>query len=1647
MPPVDEDQPKSAATAEPEVVEELDADLLASDGTPPLPEGAGGVLQAALAEARAARAEGHEAQQIAFYEQELAAIVKEPDKARAALYQHEIGELLEASGDEGAAVKAYARALQADATLKPNLWAIRRVFQRRALWPNLLKLLDAEIRFARNDPEKAELLVEKGQLLEDRLDDPAGARDCFEKACVTSPSSVAAWMSLEKMFARDNDLGGLARVYRGLATATEEPGRKVALLLDLARLQASISDGSVDAAIALCKEALAVGVDGERALDELERQAEAGGRTDELIAALDARVARLREIPETAVAERLAATERVVTCRRHQAQLALTVGDPARAWVFLEEGLKAAPSEPLLVRELGQLAESLGRWDELATVLARRIAALPAGSTALAGLMLDRAAALRRAGKLSEAEGCEADVARETPAHLGLAIAREREALRAGDWERLALGYLAEAELAASTATPSGTPDPVWAATACTQAAMLLAERVGRDADAQAALARALSLVPGFRLAVDALDRLLARTGRHAERAALLDKELDDAAARGDQARAARVGDSLLALRENELGDAAGAAAVARRLVALSPDDVRARLRLCELDRAAAKWSELADDLASLAQSQSLSPALSDDRKVELLLERADVLLHRLSDDTGAAEAYKQVLALRPGEARAAEAFEEISRRRAHQSGSRERPSAEPWDDLAAALRREVDATLNPARQVSALLKLGEIHERERLRFDDAAQAYRDLLDRAPGNAAALRGLARSYAALGDDARRAAVLDEEVAAIADPDGRAVALVQLGEIYEDRLKRDDAAEEAYGRALALAAVGRSAHAALGRFRTVVRRRDAAALADSLGQLAGALGDESPAARAAVADERALAARWAGEAEGALELLREAAAVDATAISPWLARARLSAGVEKELAEALDGLGTRAGDPLLAAALARRAGVLALGTADEALTIPRLCQAQALRPGDPSVTIPLCEQVADPDALAARIQLADADTRVEWMVERGERLEELGRIGEAAREAERALELDGRHLGALELARRLAKTGGDELGYARATARLAGELQESERAAMLLAEAGAGFEKAGQIEPAAAAFRGVLDRTPLDGDAYNRARSLLAALHAERHDPGPLVELLTYRLEHVQDVADRTQLWLDRAELLVNEGDRDGAERDLRAALEAVPDHLAAMRRLAELIGQAPAGRAEAVSLWERYLELERDPERRRAALLRLVDLEESPGGDGEAAIRYLEAAIDLSPSPLRAVAEHERLASLLSKQRHWQRAVEALRRLSDISGAGSARAAVELRIADIYRDGFADTRASVEAILRALRAEPLELEALRRLVGYAESGHVVPLELEERIERAVEKARAQTAAEPGRADAYQALTRLWGWRADEDARVLAAQAHAILTGQPAPAREGGVDPAKELSPAGWERVLPETARTVALDVWRIAVEATTKLYGPSLESLGVGKAQRVGGRNMPVAWLPVDKIARALGCGPYELYTAPQADVCTVAGNALVCGAAFADKLKPPTRFRVTRQLVLLRDRLGPLERIEDEDLIVLFAALARCAEVPRPRSVSFEGLDGRIDDRAKTLTKLLGRKERKALTALGPRFGDLPEPPVWRQAVLSGAARVGLVVNGDLDAALRELGLAQRDRHARELMAFSVSEEYLALRRELGLRA
>ena len=58
------------------------------------------------------------------------------------------------------------------------------------------------------------------------------------------------------------------------------------------------------------------------------------------------------------------------------------------------------------------------------------------------------------------------------------------------------------------------------------------------------------------------------------------------------------------------------------------------------------------------------------------------------------------------------------------------------------------------------------------------------------------------------------------------------------------------------------------------------------------------------------------------------------------------------------------------------------------------------------------------------------------------------------------------------------------------------------------------------------------------------------------------------------------------------------------------------------------------------------------------------------------------------------------------------------------------------------------------------------------------------------------------------------------------------------------RTDGMDPATELAQQGWNLAFPEAARGFAIELWRHASEASGKLYGPTPESLGLGRSERI-----------------------------------------------------------------------------------------------------------------------------------------------------------------------------------------------------------
>src|SRR4051812_37823538 len=303
---------------------------------------------------------------IAFYDAEAAVWAPTVPK-RAALLVHEAARLRERTpGLERDAAKAYAQSLTLDPGFAPNAWALRRIFVQRGLWDNLVRVLDAEIRFPvwSRPADRADLQVDRGRLLEDRLGRDAEAAEGYRAALESSADHPSALWALLLLSWRSGDGTTAEAALGGLLRRTPETEGRALFALELGRLQRRTGDGEgVARAAETLLRALAMGADAGPLLRELDRLSLLAGtaEADLRLRFLDAFESRLvRDGAGGLSARELAA---VVGNQREKARILLRRGARDAALAVLERTLQVAPAHPLVQLDFLDAAEEAGRPD------------------------------------------------------------------------------------------------------------------------------------------------------------------------------------------------------------------------------------------------------------------------------------------------------------------------------------------------------------------------------------------------------------------------------------------------------------------------------------------------------------------------------------------------------------------------------------------------------------------------------------------------------------------------------------------------------------------------------------------------------------------------------------------------------------------------------------------------------------------------------------------------------------------------------------------------------------------------------------------------------------------------------------------------------------------------------------------------------------------------------------------------------------------------------------------------------------------------------------------------------------------------------------------------------------------------------------
>lgn len=785
---------------------------------------------------------------ITLYQAECAA---ETRPAQQAVLLYEVAKYKEQAQTEEAEeiLRGYTLSQSADPGLRANLWALRRLAVRRSDWAALLQLVDIEIRHATTRRERAALWAEKGHILQDLQNDVEEAIICYRTAHEIDANSLAPLAALEKLMVQRGSEAGrpsaeLLSVYRGLTNATRDPGRRVALLIELARYEEDVLHldqpghaGDVDRVLAYLHDAFDVGIDQLRVVDEIIRLTASAGRIPDCLAALEVKAEILEGQAAQASSQRQSLLlDQVVAIRRWQMALARDrLGNSELAWQYLEKAHQRSPGDPLLLPDLVALSEAQGHYEQLSDLLAQmeeshRIA--HGENPPPLGLWLKRAVTLRLAGQDALADELEGRIATYTPTHLLLLLARQRRAMRQGDFASLLRLFRDEGQLAqkglGEPGNAPGKSDELWAIDA-----YLVAATTALRSNNLAAVPELLDAARGLladkpssslrQHVQDLTEELFVRGQRVRELASTYEQRLAAGLWTTAPVEAQRLHELLVDLYSGPLGDPRRALTLLEPLVSASPDDVRLRRLVVFLQRRSGDVAgEVAalTELARLEQKQGLGDSLPGD-----LLRHAE-LLTQSGDEAGAVAMYEQVLRIQPGDPQALDAIEQLLRRSGRTA------------ELASVLRRQIEhaqTQLQHARgdrgalsQRVLLLQAGltDLLENELGQPGQAASVYRIVAAQRSEYVPPLWALERLYRRQKDGSQQAHVLEHLAEMLPTGPTRAALWTRLGDLLQrqptGRAQEADAAYQRSFQSMPLPSPV-AAHAVLGRQNAVLQSR--------------------------------------------------------------------------------------------------------------------------------------------------------------------------------------------------------------------------------------------------------------------------------------------------------------------------------------------------------------------------------------------------------------------------------------------------------------------------------------------------------------------------------------------------------------------------------------------------------------------------------------------------------------------------------------------------------------------------------------------------------------------------------------------------------------------------------------------------------
>jgi len=1515
------------------------------------------------------------------------------------------------------------------------LSALSNLYEQQHMWRELVEILERQFEIAPSDDDRVNILTRRARVFTEKLSKDELALEDWNRVLDIDYANLAALRSIAAIRRRQQDPSELVQslhqiVDRAAQLLDAEELKEI--FRELGKTYGEHLQQPYDAADAWRK-LLEVGPDFE-AMDALESIYRSEEKWTEVI---DVKMQRAAALSDP--------TEKVEEYRSVAAIWTDTLQDADAATNAYQKILEVEPTSDEAFFELEKRHEAAARWEPLIELYLSRLETREE--------VAERTELLRKIARVFEEHLEDKNQALDALVNALGEDFHDRETAKYLERMAQATGRWGEVIQTANTWLKEQT-DPKQKIRLCLHLAKWYGDDLGHPEYAQPYYAQIVALDPNNVGALRQMGQLYRKSANWQQLGATLTRALDVAITDLDRKE---IMTELGELLDEQMSQTDQSLTYFHRALEVDPEYIPALENLERIYGQRGQNRELVDIL------QRKVPALTDPTDVANTKLRIAALYETsLSEPTRAAQVYREVLDIEHDNLQGIRGLVRVY------------DALHQWPELVKVLESELDVVTTERERIDVLMHLARLQEEHFLKADIAAQRLEQVLEIDPNHEEAYFSLERNYRKLRQWLELINTYERHVAATVDRKTKIDLYGHIAQVYADEVEDVDRAIDAYRNIVdldethivALEALSKlydkqgDAHQAIEYMTRVAElTQDTKQRVESFYRIGKAL-DEKLGDRVSAQERYEMALDLDPSHVPSLASLRQIAIdnADYDKAARYIDQEQSYTAAPRQRAKLLVDLG-KLREEMLGD---HESAILAFEAAHEA------------DEENEEAGLPLIDEYITREEWAKAEPLLDMVVRKSGKRERGEQHQLQNKLGQVCA----ALGRDEKALKAYTAALQLDLT--DQLtirGLAEVSFRLKdwaaaltnfqkvltslGE-SETEQRAEVYYKLGCIKREQGQAKQAINNYEKALGVDP----SHRPTLEAMVSVYTDLKEWKQVVAYKRQILDNVFDEDPRFKILLEIADIW-NDNDKNPSKaiEALEEARDLKPANHALLHKMLSMY-QALENWSKMIDTISTIADLEKEPIRKSKFIYTMAQIYRDKEGDQDRAVELFNEALDLNPTFLEAF---ERINKILTGKKDWKSLERAFRKmLRRLSNANAGTPDLEYNLWHnlglIYRDRLADVNSAIEAFKMATRYkpdEPVERQILAEL-----------FESTDQMEAAIGEHAIVLQQDAMRVDPYRSLYKLYLKQHEYDRAWCMCAALAFLKKADEEEQRffedyrprGMIQVKSRLDNEQWVKNLFHKDENIFIGkifemITPAAIVAKTNQLRASRQLPALDKRFKQDPSTSTVTFAKTfGWAAQVLGVPLPELYVrndipgalqaVPAAPPASVAGQTVLTGFTPQE-----LTFIVGKHLAYYRGEhyIRNLFPTLNELKVMLFSAIKIImADFAVPPEMAQA-----VGQTAGELVKYMQPVQKEGLRLVVSKFiedGAKADLKRWMQCVEVTAARAGLLLCADLEIAKKIVAaepqlpgdLAPADK-MKELLVFSVSEQYFTLRKTLGI--